>query len=122
LGMKKLLVSILDGITGIARWNDGVDRFTYTSSIIFLFAFYYSLKFFFISNGLFIPYFVIGLIFMVSALSIIARRLEYLNMSLWYLILAIVPILGIILIIYLIFVDEKNSSTNTKDFRNIRKK
>ena len=119
--MKKLLVSILDGITGITRWSDGVDRFTYTSYTIFLFAFYFSLKFLFIDNGLFLPYFILGLVFMVSILSIIARRLYFLNMSLGYLILAIVPLLGILLIIYLMFADEKNS-TDPQDFRNIRKK
>ena len=44
---------------------------------------------------------------MVSILSIIARRLNYLNMSLGYLILAIVPILGILLIIYLCLLIKK---------------
>ena len=118
--MKKIFESIIDGIIGIASWDDGVDKFRFITYIIFLVVAFQIFKFIFVSNALFVPYFIFGLVFLVSTLSIVARRLTYLDMSFWYLLLAIIPIINIFLIIYLMVINPKKSP-NTKDYRNIRK-
>ena len=118
--MKKIFESILDGIIGIASWNDGVDKFRFITYIVFLVVTFQIFKFILISNALFVPYFIFGLVFLVSTLSIVARRLTYLGMSFWYLILAIIPIINLFFIIYLMFINPKKSP-NTNDYRNIRK-
>ena len=118
--MKKIFESILDGIIGIASWDDGVDKFRFITYIVFLVVTFQIFKFIFISNALFVPYFIFGLIFLVSTLSIVARRLTYLSMSFWYLILAIIPIINLFFIIYLMIINPKKPP-NTNDYRNIRK-
>ena len=118
--MKKIFEAIIDGIIGIASWDDGVDKFRFITYIIFLVVAFQIFKFIFISNALFVPYFIFGLFFLVSTLSIVARRLTYLDMSFWHLLLAIIPIINIFLIIYLMVINPKKSP-NTMDYRNIRK-
>ena len=118
--MGKIFESILDGIIGIASWDDGVDKFRFITYVVFLVVTFQIFKFIFISNALFVPYFIFGLVFLVSTLSIVARRLTYLGMSFWYLILVILPIINLFFIIYLMFIKSKKSP-NTNDYRNIRK-
>ncbi len=116
--MKKIFESILDGIIGIASWDDGVDKFRFITYVVFLVVTLQIFKFIFISNALFVPYFIFGLVFFVSGLSIVARRLTYLSMSFWYLILAIIPIINLFFIINLMFINPKKSP-NTNDYREI---
>ena len=116
--MKKIFESILDGIIGIASWDDGVDKFRFITYVVFLVVTLQIFKFIFISNALLVPYFIFGLVFFVSALSIVARRLTYLSMSFWYLILVIIPIINVFFIIYLMFINPKKSP-NTNDYREI---
>ena len=68
--MKKIFESIIDGIIGIASWDDGVDKFRFITYIIFLVVAFQIFKFIFVSNALFVPYFIFGLFFLVSTLSI----------------------------------------------------
>jgi uncharacterized membrane protein YhaH (DUF805 family) len=118
--MKKIFEAIIDGIIGIASWDDGVDKFRFITYIIFIVVAFQIFKFIFISNALFVPYFIFGLFFLVSTLSIVSRLLTYLDMSFCYLLLAIIPIINIFLIIYLMVINPKKSP-NTMDYRNIRK-
>ena len=115
--MKKIFESILDGIIGIASWDDGVDKFRFITYIVFLVVTFQIFKFILISNALFVPYFIFGLVFLVSTLSIVARRLTYLGMSFWYLILAIIPIIN------LLFSDPSNffAIISNKSFKKLIK-
>jgi len=105
--MKKLINSIMLGVIGLPNWHDEADRFNYISFIIFLSIIFNIFRYVFFQYDLLIPYFIFSFIFFLYGLSILARRLNYLKMSKFFLFLTPIPIINIIFIIYLMFPNKK---------------
>ena len=105
--MKKIINSILFGVISLTNWHDEADRFNYISFIIFISIIYNIFRYIFFHNDLLIPYFIFSFILYFYGLSILARRLNYLKMSKFFLFLTPIPIINIIFIIYLMFPNKK---------------
>ena len=102
--MKKLSQAIKKGIIGTGNFSGESNQFDYCSYIIFLSVFYNIVRFIIVYyfDSLFL-YFAIGIIFFISGLSVISRRLNNIQKSKFFLIGAFIPVVNIILIIYLCF-------------------
>ena len=106
--MKKLSLAIKKGIMGTGIFSGKTNQFDFCSYIIFLWILYYAIQ----SIGIYyfdslFFYFVIGIVFFISALSIMSRRLNELKQKKYLLIGAFIPILNLILLIYLFFAPNK---------------
>jgi len=102
--MKKISQGIKKGIIGTGIFSGESNQFDFCSYIIFLSVFYNIIRFIIVYyfDSLFL-YFAIGIIFFISGLSVISRRLNNLQKSRFFLIGVFIPVVNIILIIYLCF-------------------
>ena len=118
--MEKLFLSIKKGIVGTFKFSGRASRFEFTTYVIFLTIFFYGSIFLILfselgslilDSVLVIPlYFLTAITVVLSQFACGARRLEDMGKPKLLLILAFIPIVGLLFILYLMVTPSSDSN------------
>ena len=107
--MEELFLSLKKGVYGTFKFSGRSNRFEFTTYVIFTMVVYYGGSILFFSyfadifEIVFVPWLILAILLGCSQFANGARRLEDIGKSKFLLLLAFIPIVSIIFLLYLMF-------------------